>query len=350
MAYSSVYIFFIIFSCLNILCQGNNDEYLNEAYSKMSNLPVGSTIYFTRNFKCSNYHNESSICLIDKSLYIISKEKKDKLLDIAGYSDYFYYELILYNDIANYINCVIVHFFNKTQIIFQYYKINTINLVCESSDYTYIYNDKNIDPINKGISCYAKDKTFQINCVFINEGKKVNNITLTKKGGNVLSSIKEEDIQNYNNYINNNTLIIPTDLTYKLKFFSCSYYQTDELFNIFIKRPSISQNNIKTHTFTCNNNEKLFLFDILNKECSSHIDCTRYIDHKNFINLNIFSFLKVNGPLSEAVLASISNYETLIMDVLENAVFFQPKKEIKNFYFDPNFQFQDELQKQKYLS
>ena len=79
----------------------------------------------------------------------------------------------------------------------------------------------------------------------------------------------------------------------------------------------------------------------MNKECSSHIDCTRYIVLKNFINLNIFSFLKVNGPLSEAVLASISNYETLIMDVLENAVFFQPKKEIKNFYFDPNFQFQD---------
>ena len=79
----------------------------------------------------------------------------------------------------------------------------------------------------------------------------------------------------------------------------------------------------------------------MNKECSSHIDCTRYIDHKNFINLNIFSFLKVEGPLSESVPENISTYKTLIIDVLENAIFFQPKKEIKNFYFDPNFQFQD---------
>ena len=64
----------------------------------MSQLPTESTLYFSRNIKCSSYNSTICICLVNESLYKIEGENKHVLLfKISDYSDSYYYELNLYD-------------------------------------------------------------------------------------------------------------------------------------------------------------------------------------------------------------------------------------------------------------
>ena len=120
-AYSRI-ILLLTISFLTIISQENIEDIVKKVYSQISELPVGSTIYYSRNIKCSNYNATSSICLINGGLYKTEGENHYTLLqNITGYSDSFYYELNIYNDSNEYINCLITHFFNQSLLIFKYY-------------------------------------------------------------------------------------------------------------------------------------------------------------------------------------------------------------------------------------
>ena len=231
----------------------------------MSKLPVWSTLYFSRNLKCSNYSSEAFICLLNNSLYKITGENNVQfLLNISDYSDSFYYELSLYEGENNHVNCIISHFFNKSKLIFKYYLINTLDNSCNGTDFPYV--NESMNPINKGISCYIKDKDFLFICYFINEEKKLIEFKINKlhQKDRLDYSYQPLEISNYVNYINNYTLVMPSVLKNRLKFFSCLYCQGDS-FDIIINRPIGYQSNIKTYEFSCDNGEKIFLFSIFKK-------------------------------------------------------------------------------------
>ena len=62
-----ILISFLLFK--NIFCEENITEITNKINSKMDNLPIGSTIYYSRNIKCIKYSSTSSFCLINDCLY-----------------------------------------------------------------------------------------------------------------------------------------------------------------------------------------------------------------------------------------------------------------------------------------
>ena len=74
--FSKLIFFIIILLNINILCQDSIDNILNTAYSQMSQLPAESTLYFSRNIKCSSYNSSVCICLVNESLYKIEGENK----------------------------------------------------------------------------------------------------------------------------------------------------------------------------------------------------------------------------------------------------------------------------------
>ena len=123
------FIFFrILLLHTNILCQVKIDDMLNKAYSQMKQLPVESTLYFSRNMKCSSYSSTACLCLVNRSLYKIEGENNYFLLfNLSNYSDSYYYELNLYDSKEDHTNCIISHFVNNSTLIFQYYSINIIN-------------------------------------------------------------------------------------------------------------------------------------------------------------------------------------------------------------------------------
>ena len=158
----------IIHLNINILCQDNIDNILNTAYSQMSQLPAESTLYFSRNIKCSSYNSTVCICLVNESLYKIEGENMQFLLfNISNYSDSYYYELNLYNSKEDSTNCIISHFVNNSTLIFKYYPINIINNSDNGTDF--LYHNNSMNPINRGINCYIKDINFLFFCYFLNE-------------------------------------------------------------------------------------------------------------------------------------------------------------------------------------
>ena len=110
---------FLIKSLLNVL----NSEIV----------PVGSTIYYSRNNKCAIYREDSKICLNGQDLY----NKDAKILTIGNYLESNYYELNLFQTHNDYINCIITHFLSKNKLEFKYYNININNNAYEEKDYTY---------------------------------------------------------------------------------------------------------------------------------------------------------------------------------------------------------------------
>ena len=92
-----IFIIFDIFAFNKGICQENINQIFNRTYLTLLNLPIGSTIYYSRNIKCSSYNTSSSICLVNENLYKIEEENQHELLlNISEYSDYFYYKLNTY--------------------------------------------------------------------------------------------------------------------------------------------------------------------------------------------------------------------------------------------------------------
>ena len=229
-------ILLLTISFITIISQDNIGDIVQKVYSQISKLPVGSTIYYSRNIKCSNYNSTSSICLINGSLYKTVGENNIFLLqNITGYSDSFYYELNIYNDSMEYINCIITHFFNKSLVIFKYYYINIFNNSFNHDDYTY-YN-KSMNPLNKGISCQTNDTIFNFNCFYINNDKNIIQMDIsTINGTNKTECITKKAIisNKYNVFPDDNILIMSSFFKNKYKYFSYLYFNNVDSFSIFV--------------------------------------------------------------------------------------------------------------------
>ena len=362
-------IFFLGFFCKYILCQENLDELFRITYNKMSQLPVGSTIYYTRNMKCVSYNTTSSICLIKGSLYKIVGDNYHILLtNITGYSDSFYYELNLYNESDyNYRHCIITHFLNESKLIFKYYPININNNSIGNTDF-YNYNES-LNPLNKGINCHTRDDDFRFTCFYLNKEMKViqmeiNTINVTH---NTNITFKTATIKN-SHVLDNNTLIMSSLYNNKFKLFSCYKCSESDYFNIYAKNngnidfdlnivgPPNFVNNIETFSnFNCQSNENIISFAVFKDKCFSNTGSCK--DYKIFANIIIFyegedsgggppntgglplgeRFGRIlSGEQKEFKLVNIIEYneKNLIFEEIENIIFFQPIKKIEYFQFD----------------
>ena len=136
------------------------------------------------------------------------------------------------------------------------------------------------------------------------------------------------EISNYVNYINNYTLVMPSVLKNRLKFFSCLYCQGDS-FDVIIKRPTYYQSNIKTYNFSCDNGGKIFLFSILKIACTSnsYVNCQNELENLRFDNINIkLNWLKKQNDITLDAVLSDTEYNTkLYLDNMESSLFFIPK-------------------------
>ena len=72
-----IFVVFIIFAFNKGICQENINQIFNRTYLTLLNLPIGSTIYYSRNIKCSSYNTSSSICLVNGNLYKIEEENQN---------------------------------------------------------------------------------------------------------------------------------------------------------------------------------------------------------------------------------------------------------------------------------
>ena len=288
-----IFFFFIIF--INIFCSEDINNILQDAYSKLSQLPTGSTIYYSKSIKCASYNQTSSICLINENLYKIDNNQEYiLLLNISGYKDSFYYELNLYNDNNIHINCLITHFLNKNELIFKYYTINFYDNSISNIDFTY-YNES-LNPINKGINCHTRDgpNNFRFTCFYLNENKNVIQMEINAIEGTnrVNSSFKEAVIRN-NGVLNNNTLIMSSLYKDKFKFFTCYQCTINDHITIYVKKQgnidfngfigNLNNNNIQSYDFNCEDKDNMILFTVFKSICPifPNTNCNDYKDNTN---------------------------------------------------------------------
>ena len=299
-------IFLFYFSIIYIFCQENIDELFISTYKIMQKLPIGSTIYYSRNIKCTSFNSTSSFCLINNNLYINTKEIKTLLLNISGYSDTYYYELNIYNETdENHRGCIITHFLNNVELIFKYYSINIINNTYNNTDFNY-YN-VSLDPINKGINCHTKDIEFKFICFYINKDKNIiemdiNTINRTNMVYSLSKIVKtEENI----NFIDNNTFIMSSLFKNKLKFFSCLICDMNYSFSIYVNKNRnldfnefrissniIKNDDFKRFDFICNKDQNMILFTIFNNKNFLSVDS---MDFANLIQTNVFIFQQIKS-------------------------------------------------------
>ena len=315
--------YFFIFSISNTLCQDNITAIFNEIHSKASLLPTGSTIYFSRNIKCSIYSSSISVCLFNNSLYTVSGENQYSLLTyISEYSDSFYYELFIFQ--YGYTHCLLPYFFNANKLKIKHYVLN-INEKKISNVYEYEHNGDSMKPINNIINCHFESKS---KCYYINQDKDIVEMTITVNNF-ALSSIDFKTVKiTDNNFINNNTFIMSSLLNNKFKLFSCYNYNEKKTFNIYLKKRGNFDsafknqqdyvNDMKQLDFVCNNKEKLILFAVLNEENSQ--------EENEFSKMNISVFVQ---NYSEPIIKYSKNCNKLRYEDEGkiNLFFFQPKTE-----------------------
>ena len=79
-------------------------------------LPVGSTIYYSRNIKCAIYYENIEICLNNGTLIVKKRFPNEPNYDLKfnNYSETNYYELNLYKNNSEDINVIITYFLNTS--------------------------------------------------------------------------------------------------------------------------------------------------------------------------------------------------------------------------------------------
>ena len=133
----------------------------------LENVPVRSTIYYSKTRKCVIHKENSKICIDVEYLYESINESTFDI-ETINHSGNNYYEINLLKETdTNYINCIITYFENKNELVFKYYNINIINHDYNKTDYTY-YNES-LNPLNKGINCQIRDFDFQFVCFYMNK-------------------------------------------------------------------------------------------------------------------------------------------------------------------------------------
>ena len=356
-----------IFSCIIlllipnssiILCLENFEQILANAYSTLSNLPIGSTIYYSRNTKCTSYSSISSICLINERLYKIDNNKYIILSNITGYSDSYYYELNLYNDSNIYINCLISHFLNENELIFKYYSINTQNNSVSGEDF--YFKNESLNPINKGINCQTKDgeNQFSFTCFYLNKDKQVIQMEINPIDDSLLvrSSFKKAVFQD-KTFLNNNTLLMSSFYNNKFKLFSCFLSGNNDNLEVHVKKQGniyfspfngmINSGNMQSLNFNCQNNENIILFVLFKDQCHSGNNCRNYMGS---FNLNPYIFYETNkglrnlepgdipggGQEKVLYLKNVNDFsgKALYFEEIENILFVQANPFIQNFQFE----------------
>ena len=377
-----IFIIFIIFAFNKGICQENINQIFNRTYLTLLNLPIGSTIYYSRNIKCSSYNPSSSICLVNGNLYKIEEENQHELLlNISEYSDSFYYELNTYlDDNKDNINIIITHFLNRNELIFKYYQINNVNNnIKEKGDYTYF--NETLNPINKGINCQVNyNNELKVVCFYINHIKNVIEMDIKKIDNtyNLSSKFKIAEI-NDNNFINDNILIMSSLFKNKNKYFSCFNSINNDSFDIYAmkdgninfqsdesKRSDISkiENKFNSYNFICGNEDKIILFK--NELFKDKIEICEYNSLIRKTNFPIQSKFDENkSPLLDRILKGDTPIEKekeiqqkpfnnennrscqiINNEEIENIFFFQPKNKIKNFKFEENINFSNKVNTQ----
>ena len=377
-----IFIIFIIFAFNKGICQENINQIFNRTYLALLNLPIGITIYYSRNIKCSSYNTSSSICLVNGNLYKIDEENQHELLlNISEYSDSFYYELNTYlDDNKDNINIIITHFLNRNELIFKYYQINNVNNnIKEKGDYTYF--NETLNPINKGINCQVNyNNELNVVCFYINHIKNVIEMDIKKIDNtyNLSSKFKIAEI-NDNNFINDNILIMSSLFKNKNKYFSCFNSINNDSFDIYAmkddninfqsdesKRSDISkiENKFNSYNFICGNEDKIILFK--NELFKDKIEICEYNSLIRKTNFPIqFKFDENKSPLLDRILKGDTPIEKekeiqqkpfnnennrscqiINNEEIENILFFQPKNKIKNFIFEENINFSNKVNTQ----
>ena len=288
----STIIFHTIILYTYVLCHENIDEIFNKTYINMLELPVGSTIYFSRNIKCASYNKTSSICLVNGNLYNLVGSEYTLLTTISDYSDFFYYELNIYNETnKEKMNCIITHFVKENKLIFKYYSININNNSFTTKDYQNYNNSFN--PLNKGINCHTKDMEYNLTCFYLNKYINVIKIQVIymMESNSVRTIFKNFDIQPNSYYINNNSIIMSFLYNNKFKFFSCFLFNESVSFYAYANDapPNVDNyNNFRAFEFKCEKKEKMILFSVFKNKN----EISSYQFQKTANKENLYTFYK----------------------------------------------------------
>ena len=308
-----IILYFIII--INATSLDNLDEIFDSIYSKMSMLPTGSTIYFSKTGKCSTDNNSPIYCLINENFYEVKEDNYTLLGTIQNYSDNNYYELnIIYNYSGDSnTQYFIIYFENSDRIIFKYYNKNN----CSQIDY-YYYNTS-LNPINKGINCRVLNDFEKIVCYYLNKNNIIKEIEIKiqNETANLTGQFKTSNIR-LNNFTADNDTFIMTSVFNKYNYFMCLDDNLNKSFAIFkehfnyenhlrnlenkaisIDLPIIRSSNKFDDSnyfldknkinFECDIIGKLFLFAFVHKK-NYYGYCPNFLNEINSINLNLTFF------------------------------------------------------------
>ena len=172
-SFQNFVVIFVLFM-QNAICQSDLNEILNSVYNKMKLISNGSTIYFSRNGKCTNDDFTPLFCLVDNKLYKVVKNNKEIVLDIPNYNPEFYYELnILGKQASKNVTCIITYINDNNEIKFLSYNIN--DLIQFSINIEHSLNISKEKPINKYINC-QKVLNSQLACFYRNKDSVIHKI------------------------------------------------------------------------------------------------------------------------------------------------------------------------------
>ena len=230
--------------------------------------PVNSNIYYSRNYKCAVYKEDSKICLNDGCLVINPGPHKYEL-KFTNYSESNYYELNLYKDDNENINVIITYFLNKNELIFKYYHININN----NNDYNqtdFTYYNESLKPINKGINCQTRDGDYQFICFYLNKNREVVQMDINPIDNTHYVSVEFQlaKIKNPDDLDSKKTVIMSSLFNDKYKF----YFPTpNDRFSIYMRKngifefsdnPDNSNNEIGQFEFNEDYSNKIFIFGV----------------------------------------------------------------------------------------
>ena len=272
------------------LAEDDINNILNIIYNKMQLLPNGSTVYFSKNGKCTRDYNTPIFCLVNNSLFKNEENEIILIFNISEYDEDNYYEFnILNNTDEQNTNCIITFFKNKNnndnnniEIKVLYLKLNRDNQVTLISE-KILDNLRGKKPINKYIKC-QKEFNNRLTCFYCDNNKKLNQIYIIIREelfitNNEPDRIKDEDINLENLFM---TFSI---LKNQVEYFLCLNSGQDS-FKIYTHKnfpPQASigrrlerelnynNNKFSEFIFNCNGIESLLVFAILddnmNKNC-----------------------------------------------------------------------------------
>ena len=238
----------------NAICISDLNEILSELYNKMKLISHGSTIYFSRNGKCTNDDSTPLFCLVDNKLYKVSEENKELILDIPNYNPEFYYELNIFGkkDYKN-VTCIITYINDNNEIKFLFYKIN--NLIEYNLNKEHSLNISRANPINKYINC-QKEFDSKLVCFYRNKDGFIQKIEFNFHNDYSSNFVNDFKVKYNDDSISDDDFIIFSYLNNKIKYILCLNSSKYDDFQIYTKK-NFPNTNLNTNGHTINNLDKI---------------------------------------------------------------------------------------------